>query len=263
MSAFQFGPRVPYCDARMLPYEPISIEQLPIPPPYDYNPYQLPTPFPPPMVVEPPPVELEAPPVEIRHSKATEEWLDGYIKDVSDSKHLDDPRAHKYGTHSPSPRNLHERPTRTSLGKEKIAKKAKAAKMKEATRAGTKTRLRLPPEDAPLLPPRNQYAPVNSSKHTSAAAPTRQGSPRRSYPGPQQAFTLAAGKPKQTAKSVSSVAPDHPHYNGEMAASGSPSRIYVPPPPPPPPPGFEFMHGAPHGPPHGYGYGAPYRYGYH
>ena len=31
----------------------------------------------------------------------------------------------RYGTHSPSPRNLHERPTRTSLSKEKIAKKAK------------------------------------------------------------------------------------------------------------------------------------------
>ena len=61
---------------------------------------------------------------------------------------------------------------------------------------------------------------MNSSKHTSAA-PTRRGSPRRSHPGSQEAFTLAAGKPKQTAKAVSSVVPDHPHYNGVC------SRWYV------------------------------------
>lgn len=170
--------------------------------------------------------------VENRHSLATEEWLDGFCKTVTDSCHLDDHRAHKYdnpyGAPAPSPRNLHERSTRASLNKEKVSKREKAAKAAEAKRPGSALRMRVPPEDAPLLPPRNQYAPVNAAN--AKAKSKGPGSPKRKSATATRSFlhntgrkggSTRGGSPSRTRrvsqKSVT-VEPEHPHYNKEDPA---------------------------------------------
>merc|ERR1711907_774683 len=168
--------------------------------------------------------------VENRHSLAVEEWLDGFCKTVTDSYHLDDPRAHKYdnpyGAPAPSPRNLHERATRTSLNKEKVSKREKAAKAAEAKRPGSALRVRVPPEDAPLLPPRNQYAPVNAAK--SQTKSKRSGSPKKKAATATRSFLHTTGRKggntrggsptrRVSQKSVT-VEPEHPHYNKEDPA---------------------------------------------
>eukprot|EP00656_Telonema_subtile_P053873 TRINITY_DN7886_c0_g1_i2.p1 TRINITY_DN7886_c0_g1~~TRINITY_DN7886_c0_g1_i2.p1 ORF type:complete len:231 (-),score=19.04 TRINITY_DN7886_c0_g1_i2:313-1005(-) len=216
--------------------------------------------------------------VENRHSIAVDEWLDGFTQSVTDSAHLDDPRAHKYdnpyGEMAPSPRNLYERGTRTSLNKENVSKREKAAKAAEAMRPESAVRVRVPPEDAPLLPPRNQYAPVNAAKRSpakakkkdTAAAPRSflHTSGRKGTPG--RGSSPVRTRQRSPAK-TRTVEPEHPHYGKEdPAIAAYNAGMFNPYGPPPPAPygygytGAPYGYGAPHPPPAAYGYGAPHYY---
>ena len=97
----------------------------------------------------------------------------------------------RYGTHSPSPRNLHERPTRTSLSKEKIAKKAKVH-----SRYSRLSALALQsPIDLLFAGSQNEGSDTGRHKDTAAAPPRRRPSASPSQSGVVGASSLTLCSP--------------------------------------------------------------------